>query len=212
MEFHLSRETGKVIRIVSRGSQSFASILRYSTFNIIPTILEIIFTLTIISVLFPFQFFILASATIFAYIATTVAITEWRAKAFKQMATADTEYIQKATDSLLNFETVKYFNAEEHEESRFMKALTYYKGKSIAVARGLAVLNLTQAFIISGGLTCILLFAYKMYLDGQLQLGDFVMLNQYVIQMFIPMGILGTMWRFIRSAMVDVELVFNLLE
>jgi ABC-type transport system involved in Fe-S cluster assembly fused permease/ATPase subunit len=94
------------------------------------------------------------------YVSTTVVITEWRAKYFKLMATKDTEYVQKATDSLLNFETVKYFNAEEHEEKRFMKALTSYKFENIRVARSLIVLNLTQSFIVATGLVCGLLLSY----------------------------------------------------
>jgi ABC-type transport system involved in Fe-S cluster assembly fused permease/ATPase subunit len=168
MAFHLTRETGKVIRIVSRGSQSFATILRMACFNIIPTLIEIIMTLTIISVLFPVEFFALASATITLYVVATICITEWRAKAFKRQALSDTRYIQKATDSLLNFETVKYFNAEDHELERFATALGEYKTLSVAVANGLVILNMSQSFIIASGLTSILLLGYQQILNGQL--------------------------------------------
>jgi ATP-binding cassette, subfamily B, heavy metal transporter len=123
LSFHLSRETGKIIRIVSRGSQSFAQILRYMLFNLLPIFIELIFVLIVILVLYPVAFFFICGGSVAIYITVTVVITEWRAKYFKSMAMKDSEYNQKATDSLLNFETVKYFNAEEHEEKRFITAL-----------------------------------------------------------------------------------------
>lgn len=130
----------------------------------------------------------------------------------ENMALKDAAYSQKATDSLLNFETVKYFNAEEHEEERFLKALKEYKSANITVAKSLVVLNISQAFIIALGLSSSLFLAYYMISDQTLQVGDFVMINTYIIQMYAPLGFLGTFWRFIRQAMVDVELVFELLE
>ena len=128
------------------------------------------------------------------------------------MAVKDTEYNQKATDSLLNFETVKYFNAEDHEEARFLKALNVYKRENIKVAYSLAVLNVVQALIIASGLCVTLLLAYYMITTAALDIGDFVMLNTYMLQMYAPLAFLGTFYRFIRQAMVDVELVFELLE
>ena len=128
------------------------------------------------------------------------------------MAVKDTEYNQKATDSLLNFETVKYFNAEDHEEARFLKALNVYKRENIKVAYSLAVLNVVQALIIASGLCVTLLLAYYMITTAALDIGDFVMLNTYMLQMYAPLAFLRTFYRFIRQAMVDVELVFELLE
>jgi ABC-type transport system involved in Fe-S cluster assembly fused permease/ATPase subunit len=116
LAFHLSRETGKIIRIVSRGSQSFAQILRLTVFNILPIIFELTFVLIIIGTLYAIEFFLATLAAVILYVIVTVVVTEWRARYFKSLAMKDTEYNQKATDSLLNFETVKYFNAEDHEE------------------------------------------------------------------------------------------------
>ncbi len=131
------------MRIVSRGSQSFASILRIALFNILPLIIELLLVMTIILVLYPIVFFIVTAVSVVLYVLATVFLTEWRAKYFKASAGKDAEYSQKATDSLLNFETVKYFNAEKHEEDRFMKALSSYKQENIRVAKSLIVLNVT---------------------------------------------------------------------
>jgi ATP-binding cassette subfamily B protein len=111
-------------------------------FNLLPLGLELIFVQIVIATLYPIVFFFITLASIVLYVGATVGITEWRAKHFKRMATKDTEYNQKATDSLLNFETVKYFNAEDHEEKRFMKALEEYKHENVIVARGLSLLNI----------------------------------------------------------------------
>ena len=143
LAFHLSRETGKVIRTVSRGSQSFSTILRMALFQICPLIVELILVMIIILSLYPVVFFFVVFVSVVTYIVTTIFLTEWRAKYFKSMAQKDTEYNQKATDSLLNFETVKYFNAESHEEDRFLRALGEYKKENIVVAKSLVVLNIT---------------------------------------------------------------------
>jgi ATP-binding cassette, subfamily B, heavy metal transporter len=128
------------------------------------------------------------------------------------MATKDTEYNQKATDSLLNFETVKYFNAEKHEEDRFLKALGEYKHENVVVAKSLVLLNMTQAGIIALGLLAALMIASTKIVGGDFQVGDFVMINTYILQIYAPLNFLGTFWRFIRQSMSDVELVFELLE
>jgi len=213
LAFHLSRETGKIIRIVSRGSQSFSQILRYLLFNLLPIFIELLFVLIIIAVIYPIAFFVICGGSVVIYIFSTVMVTEYRAKYFKRMATKDTEYVQKATDSLLNFETVKYFNAEEHEEQRFINALQDYKKENIIVARSLVALNVMQGFVIASGLVLALLLAYSKIINFKgFNVGDFVMINTYILQMYTPLNFLGTFWRFIRQAMVDVELIFELLE
>ena len=143
LAFHLSRETGKVVRIVSRGSQSFSQILRMALFNLLPLVVELTLVMAVVISIYPFIFFVTTFISVVIYVGATVVITEWRAKYFKSMATKDTEYVQKATDALLNFETVKYFNAEEHEEQRFLKSLGDYKKENVIVARSLVVLNIT---------------------------------------------------------------------
>jgi ATP-binding cassette subfamily B protein len=127
LSFHLGRETGKVLRMVNKGSQSFASVMRYSMFTMLPTFLEVAFTIGVIGYLYDQKFFWLNFGTILVYLIATLICTEWRAKYFKKMSEQDAKYVQKATDSLLNFETVKYFNAEDHERGRFYKSLLAYK-------------------------------------------------------------------------------------
>jgi len=143
LSFHLSRETGKIIRIVSKGSQSFAQVFRYMLFNIAPMIVEIIFIIGTIGYLFPQKYFWLNLGCIVIYLLATVIVTEWRAKYFKLQSKKDAEYVQKATDSLLNFETVKYFNAEDHEQRRFQVSLRAYKDASVTVAKTLVSLNMS---------------------------------------------------------------------
>ena len=212
LAFHLSRETGKIIRICSRGSQSFAQILRYTIFSIGPLFLELTFVVLIIGFYFPYWFFILIVLSVAAYILDTYFVTEWRARYFKNMNDKDNAYVQKATDALLNFETVKYFNAEKHEEDRYMEALEKYKHANIKVTKSLVVLGVTQNTIINVGLLLNLFLANYMIVTGTLAIGDFVMLNTYILQIYAPLNFLGTMWRFVRQAMVDVEQIFELLE
>lgn len=174
--------------------------------------LELVFTMIILGLYFPIWFFLLVLLCIVGYLVNTYLLTEWRAKYFKQQSVKDSAYVQKATDSLLNFETVKYFNAEEHEEKRYMDALQEYKVENVRVARSLVALNLSQASIINIGLVLNLLLANYMIMNGKLVIGDFVMLNAYILQIVSPLNFLGTMWRFVRQAMVDVEQIFELLE
>lgn len=211
LSFHLNRETGKIIRVVSRGSQSFASILRMMVFQLFPLVVELAFVLTVIGLFYPTEFLGIVFFSLVLYVTLTYFVTEWRAKFFRAMTLKDAEYNQKATDSLLNFETVKYFNAEEHEEERFKGALAQYKHANVRVAKSLVALNVTQSICIALGLAANLLVAFSQIQLGTLNVGDFVSLNAYILQMYIPLGFLGTMWRFIRQAMVDVELIFELL-
>mmetsp|Transcript_14338 Transcript_14338/g.24413 ORF Transcript_14338/g.24413 Transcript_14338/m.24413 type:complete len:327 (-) Transcript_14338:1052-2032(-) len=198
LAFHLSRETGKIIRIVSKGASSFSQVLRLGTFTLIPIVTEITLTLVIYLTLFSWKFCLLLFASIFIYVSTTYYLTERRAASFKDMTLADQNYNQKATDSLLNFETVKYFNAERHEEKRFEKALVEYKQQNIRVSRGLVMLNITQSFVIALGLLSTLLLANKFLETGELTVGTFIMFNSYNMQVYQPLGFLGTLWRWIR--------------
>jgi len=181
LSFHLSRETGKVLRIVNRGSQSFASVMRYTMYTLMPTFLEIAFTITIIGYLFTQKYLYINLGTIIVYIVVTIICTEWRAKYFKRLALSDSTYVQKATDSLLNFETVKYFNAENHERNRFFTSLQTYKEANITVAYTLVTLNTLQAVCISFGLTVTLMMAYGDIINGKLNVSDFVTFNLYIV-------------------------------
>jgi ATP-binding cassette subfamily B protein len=211
LAFHLSRETGKIIRIVSKGSQSFAQVLRFTLFSILPLIVEICFICGTIAYKYPQVFFWLQLGAICMYIVVTFVMTEWRAKYFKAMTQKDAAYVQKATDSLLNFETVKYFNAEDHEQRRFSVALKEYKTANVTVARTLVGLNMSQACCIAAGLAATLLMAYKAIVEKTLKVSDFIIFNTYIFQIYYPLGFLGTFWRFIRQSWTDVELVLDIL-
>ncbi len=179
---------------------------------ILPLIVELIFVLTILFSLYPVILFIITALSVVIYVTTTGVVTEWRQKYFKAMAMKDAEYNQKATDSLLNFETVKYFNAEKHEEDRFLKSLGEYRHKNVAVAKSLVVLNINQSGIISLGLVSVLMIAAIKIVSGEFKVGDFVMINMFILQIYVPLNLLGWFYRTIRDSMTDVELVFELLE
>jgi len=179
LAYHLSRETGKIIRIVSRGAQSFSSVLRMLTFNIFPIFVEVCLVLIVFAYLFPLQFSVAQFCALTIYVAVTYVLTERRAKGFKAKQQADNNYNTKATDSLLNFETVKYFNAEKHEEDRFEKALHAYKMESIKVAKSLVGLNNSQSLVINCGLLVTLALAYYFFLQDIFNVGDFVMFVNY---------------------------------
>jgi ATP-binding cassette subfamily B protein len=181
-------------------------------FQLFPLLVELTFVLTVIGYFYPIEFEGIVLLSLVLYVTLTYIVTEWRAKFFKKQMLMDANYNQKATDSLLNFETVKYFNAEDHEELRFKEALAKYKVENVRVAKSLVTLNITQSVIICTGLGCNLLLAYNKILNGTLSVGDFVALNAYILSMYIPLSFLGTMWRFIRQSMVDVELIFGLLD
>ena len=150
-------------------------------FQILPLIVELILVLIVVLTLYPIIFFGVTASSVVIYIFATVVLTEWRAKYFKSMATKDTQYNQISTDSLLNFETVKYFNAEKHEEDRFLKALGDYKHENVLVAKSLVLLNMSQAGIIALGLLAALMIASSKIVSGDFQVGDFVMLNTYIL-------------------------------
>lgn len=181
LAFHLSRETGKIIRIVSKGSQSFAQVMRYSVFNIAPMMIEITFVIATIGTLYPQRYLWLNLGAIVIYLLATILVTEWRAKYFKNMTKRDAEYVQRATDSLLNFETVKYFNAEDHEQARFQVSLAAYKEANVVVATTLVSLNMSQAVVLSGGLVTTLLLAYRDIQAGGMDVSDFVVFNTYIL-------------------------------
>ena len=128
------------------------------------------------------------------------------------MSKKDANYVQKATDSLLNFETVKYFNAEDHEQRRFSVSLHQYKKANVTVAKTLVTLNMSQAFVIAAGLTTTLMLAYYDITQGTMKIGDFIVFNTYILQVYIPLGFLGTFWRFIRQSWTDIELVLDILD
>ncbi|MGB5948880.1 MAG: ABC transporter ATP-binding protein/permease [Parvibaculum sp.] len=212
LRFHLERRTGGLSRVIERGTKAIDLLLRFSLFNIIPTIIELALVAVIFTWAFNIWFTLVTAITILVYIAFTFSVTEWRTRFHRQMNTLDTEANTKAIDSLLNFETVKYFGNEEHEARRFDRSMEGYERAAVKTTTSLSILNAGQTAIFTTGLTILMLMAGQGVADGTMTIGDFVMVNAYLIQLYQPLNLLGTVYREIRQALIDMETMFDLLE
>ena len=211
MRYHITRKTGGLSRIIERGVKGVEFLLRFLLFSIGPLILELTLVAVILAVLFDYRYLLIVAATIIAYVWFTFAVTEWRVKLRREMNDQDTDANQKAIDSLLNYETVKYFGAEEREASRYDKAMQGYERAALKTAYSLAFLNFGQSVLITAGLVGVMILAALGVQAGTLTVGDFVMVNAYMIQITIPLNFLGTVYREIRQALVDMGEMFDLL-
>ncbi|MEC7764172.1 MAG: ABC transporter ATP-binding protein/permease [Pseudomonadota bacterium] len=212
LRYHITRKTGGLSRIMERGVKGVEFLLRFLLFNIIPLFIELGLVCVIFFVLFDVWYLAAVVATILVYIRFTFAVTEWRVKLRKLMNDQDTDANQKAIDSLLNFETVKYFGAEKREARRYDGAMEGYEGAAIKTSQSLAFLNAGQSLIITAGLVAVMVMAAIGVQNGQLSTGDFVMVNAYMIQITMPLNFLGSVYREIRQALVDMAEMFDLLE
>ena len=212
MRFHLDRQTGGLSRSVERGTKGIDFLLNFMLFNVIPTLLEILLVCAILWGLFNFWYAFVTLITVGAYISWTVVVTEWRLKYRRQMNRMDGEANTKAIDSLLNYETVKYFNNEQHEASRFDAALKSYESSAIKSKVSLSYLNIGQGAVISIGMTILMIMAGFGVRDGNLSIGDFVLINSYLIQLFLPLNFLGFVYREIKQSLTDMNEMFKLLE
>lgn len=211
LRFHLARKTGGVSRAIERGTKGIEFLLRFMLFNVLPTLLEIALTCGILWKLYGISYALLTLATLIAYIGWTLAITEWRLKFRRVMNDTDSEANTKAIDSLLNYETVKYFGNEDHEARRFDVALQGYEHAAVKSGTSLAFLNIGQGIIIASGVTASMLLAAKGVVDGHMTIGDFVLVNSYLIQLFLPLNFLGFVYREIKRSLTDMETMFVLL-
>ncbi len=211
LRYHLQRRTGALARIVERGTKGIEIILRFSLFNSIPTAIEILLVLSIIFVRFGWLQALVVALTIVAYVAFTWSVTEWRTRVRREMNAADNEASGRAIDSLLNYETVKYFTNEEHEARRHDEAMARYERLAIKTTKSLAMLNAGQALIFTTGLTLVMVLAALDVQAGKLTVGDFVMVNAMLIQLGQPLNFLGSVYREIRQGLTDVETMFLLL-
>ena len=212
LRFHLGRKTGGVSRDIDRGSRGIQTLISYSLFSIIPTLIEFVIVLIYLGWNYDWQF---AGITLFAlvvYITFTVRVTEWRSQYRRKMNDMDTSANQKAIDSLLNFETVKYFSNEQFESKRYDSFLQSYQKAAIKSQQSLAILNIGQQSIIVLGLIAILWKATLGVQQGQLSLGDIVLINTLMIQMYIPLNFLGVIYREIKQAILDMDNMFSLLD
>ncbi|MDG1352996.1 MAG: ABC transporter ATP-binding protein/permease [Sulfitobacter sp.] len=212
MRYHITRKTGGLSRIIERGVKGVDFLLRFLLFSIGPLILELIMVGVILTILFDVTYLLVVAITIAFYVWFTFAVTEYRVKLRRQMNDQDTDANQKAIDSLLNYETVKYFGAEAREAGRYDVAMAGYEIAAIKTNYSLAFLNFGQAVIITAGLVGVMVMAAIGVQNGTLTVGDFVMVNAYMIQITVPLNFLGTVYREIRQALVDMGQMFDLLE
>ena len=211
LRYHISRKTGGLSRVIERGVKGVDFLLRFMLFSIIPLSIELTLVATILFLVFDIWYLVVVVTTITLYIWFTFTVAEWRVKIRKEMNKQDTEANQKAIDSLLNFETVKYFNAEKVEAARYDGSMKQYEAAALKTSYSLSFLNVGQAFLITGGLVAVMIMAAIGVQNGSLTVGDFVMVNAYMIQITMPLNFLGTVYREIRQALVDMSEMFELL-
>ncbi|MEI8180715.1 ABC transporter ATP-binding protein/permease [Aestuariivirga sp.] len=212
LKFHLERRTGGLSRIVSRGTMGIDTVLRFSLFNTFPTILEIVLVAGILAWSYGWLYAVVILVTVIAYVGFTYAATEWRINIRRDMNAADTEANTKAVDSLLNFETVKYFGNEEHEVKRYARSMENYEQAAIKTWVSLSVLNSGQAVVFSIGLTVVMIMSAIAVKAGHATVGDFVMINALMIQLYMPLNFIGSSYREIKQGLIDVEQMFTLLK
>ena len=212
LRYHISRKTGALSRVIERGVKGLEFLLRFLLFSVGPLILELLIIAGIMFFWFDYLYLTVIIVMIAVYIWFTFKVTEWRVKIRKIMNDQDTDANQKAIDSLLNYETVKYFSAEEREANRYDGAIKQYEKAALTTAYSLAFLNFGQSLIITAGLIIVMVMAALGVQSGYLTVGDFVMVNAYMIQITMPLNFLGTVYREIRQGLVDMGEMFHLLE
>jgi len=211
MRYHITRKTGGLSRIIERGVKGVDFLLRFMLFSIGPLILELGMVAVIFAVVFGWEYMAVVVVTITLYVAFTFRVTEWRVKIRREMNDQDTDANQKAVDSLLNYETVKYFNAEALEANRYDQAMQLYEVAAVKTGQSLSFLNIGQSLMITAGLVIVMVMAALGVQRGALTVGDFVMVNAYMIQITMPLNFLGTVYREIRQSLVDMGEMFGLL-
>jgi ATP-binding cassette, subfamily B, heavy metal transporter len=212
LRFHLERQTGGLSRAIERGTESIESLLTYLLFNIAPIFVELVL---VTAVIWHYLSFGLAAATfavVVAYAVFTAVATQWRLKYRREMNAQDREANARAIDSLLNYETVKYFGNERHELGRFDEAKRDYVTAAIANQRSLSLFNIGQSSILSAGMVGVMLLAAQGVAEGGMTLGEFVMVNAYLLQLYQPLNMLSWVWRILRQAFTDIEQMYGLLE
>jgi ATP-binding cassette, subfamily B, heavy metal transporter len=211
LRFHLDRQTGGLSRVIERGIKGIETLLQFLTFNIIPTIVEILLVAAVLWLLYDYRFSLVTLAAMILYVIFTLWVTEWRISFVRTMNTTDSEAHTKAIDSLLNFETVKYFGNEDHEAKRFDSALKQYEAAAVKSKLSLSFLNIGQAVIISTALVAVMLMAGSAVISSSMTVGDFAAVNTYLLQLYIPLFTLGFAYREVKLSLVSMESMFDLL-
>jgi ABC-type transport system involved in Fe-S cluster assembly fused permease/ATPase subunit len=212
LRFHLERQTGGLSRAIERGTSGIDNLLHYMLFQIIPTVVEMALVCGVLWRLYDAWFAVVTLGTIVAYVGFTLGLTSWRLKFRNRMLEAEGEANTKAIDSLINYETVKYFGNEAHEARRFDRSLERYERAAVKSANTLSLLNWGQGTIIAIGLTAVMTMAAFGVYGGSMTVGDFVLVNAYLIQLYQPLNFLGMVYRNLRQSLVDMRAMFRLLE
>lgn len=212
LRYHLERRTGNITRDLERGTLSVSSILNYLVFNIVPTAAEFVLVAIILLGQYEWHFALVTFATVAVYIGFTLAVTEWRMHFRHTMNKLDSEANGQAVDSLLNYETVKYFNNEAYELKRYDNTLLQWEEAAVKSHTSMALLNFGQGVIIAVGLTLIMIYAGKGVVAGSMSLGDLVLVNTLMLQLFMPLNFLGIIYRMLKHTLADMDLVLKLLD
>ena len=212
LRFHLERQTGGMTRDIERGTRAVRTLIGFTLFNIAPTLIEMVLVLTLLAVKFDAWFAWITVAALVIYITYTVTITEWRTQFRIKMNEMDGQAHTRAIDSLLNYETVKYFNNEEFEAKRYDENLDKFRAASVKSQTTLSLLNTGQQLIIATALVAMLWRATQGVVDGRMTLGDLVMVNAFMIQLYIPLNFLGVIYREIKQSLTDLDKMFTLME
>ena len=212
MRFHLERQTGGLSRDIERGSRSIGQLMQYMIFSIIPTFFEITVVCVILYASFESTFALITMVTIVLYSIYTYKVTEWRIKYRVNMNKADSVANTAAIDSLINYETVKYFGNEDYEYQRYDEHMSDWERESVKSQVSLALLNMGQGIIIGVGITLLMVLAAQNVVQGEMSLGDFVMINGFMIQLYLPLNFLGTIFREVKHCLTDIERMFGLLD
>src|SRR5580693_621338 len=212
LRFHLERKTGGLTRVLERGRNAIETIIRTSMLTAVPTAVEFALVIGAMLISFDWRYVAVISATVVAYLIYTTVATNWRIGIRRSMNESDTDANTKAIDSLLNFETVKYFRAEEREASRYDKSMARYERLSVRTYVSLAILNAGQAVIFTFGLVAVIVMCVAGIRSGRNTVGDFVLINLMMLQLYQPLNFMGMVYRDIKQAIVDIELMFDILQ
>ncbi len=212
LRFHLSRQTGAISQDLDRGTRSLATLLNYLLFNIVPTLVEIGLVCIILFAEYDVRYVLVVAISFVLYVIATLVLTEWRMPIRRRMNRLESEANSRAVDSLLNFETVKYFTSEDHEVERYQEELREWEDAAVTTAHSLSVLEIAQGAIIAAGVTVLMVMAGQGVVAGELTIGDLVAINAFLLQLFAPLGFLGTVYSIMKHSMADMERMFSLLE
>jgi ATP-binding cassette subfamily B protein len=212
LRYHVQRRTGGVSRIIERGVAGIETIVRFTILNTLPTFLELAFAAGVIAYQFNWKYLVVILATVIVYVWFTVKVSDWRIKIRRTMNESDQDAHSKAIDSLLNFETVKYFGNEKLEAARYDRAMARYEQAAIRIWTSIAWLNIGQVVIFTAGMTTCMVMSGLAVVRGEQTIGDFVLINALLMQLSIPLNFIGMVYREIKQGLIDIEAMFDLLE